>query len=56
MQAVAWYDELQRIAGNAAKLPPCARRAVKSVVFSILSEGELCPAGLEQVLAAFSDD
>jgi hypothetical protein len=56
MQAVAWYDELQRIAGNAAKLPPRARQAVKSVVVSILSEGEQCPAGIDAVLAAFSDD
>jgi hypothetical protein len=56
MQAVAWYDELQRIAGNAAKLTPCAREAVKSVVVSILGEGEKCPAGIEVVLAAFGDD
>jgi hypothetical protein len=51
MQAIAWYDELQRIADKAPKLPPPARKAVRRVVVSFLDEGEQRPAGLEHVLA-----
>jgi hypothetical protein len=56
MQALSWYDELERIAGKATTLPPHARQAVKRVVVVILSEGEKSPAGLEQMLAALADD
>jgi hypothetical protein len=47
MQALFWYDELERIAKNTAKLSPDARRAVREVVVSILSEGEQCPPRLD---------
>ena len=50
MQALDWYDELERIAGNATKLSPSARRAVKDVVVSILSEGARYPLRLERVV------
>ena len=56
MQAVTWYDELEQIAGDSAKLSPRARRALRKVVVSILSEGEQCPAKLEPVVAKLIAD
>jgi hypothetical protein len=56
MQALAWYDELERIARNPAKLSPDARRAVKDVVVSILSEGARYPLRLERVVTALLAD
>jgi hypothetical protein len=56
MQALAWYDELERIARNPAPLSPDARRAVKDVVVSILNEGARYPLRLERVVTALLAD
>jgi hypothetical protein len=56
MQALVWYDELERIAKNAAKLSPDARRAVRDVVVAILSEGEQYPLRLDGVVTALIAD
>ena len=56
MQALTWYDELEHIAGNSAQLSPRARKAVRSVIVSILSEGERYPPRLERVVAALIAD
>ncbi|MFL5935403.1 MAG: hypothetical protein ACJ744_05425 [Gaiellaceae bacterium] len=51
-----WYEELERIANNDAKLSPGARTAVKDVVVSILDEGEEYPLRLESVVMALIAD
>ena len=56
MQALTWYDELERIAGDSPRLSPRARQALRKVIVSILSEGERCPTKLEPVVAALIAD